>query len=407
MGCMTQIRVGEGQRGLVEDREGGEGRDVSWKGPGPWAREGRTGLLHLASGLLGDGWILAGPVSTYGEHGLRPVTGPFRSTRPEPKEDSMTRISTPLTDLLGIEHPVCLGPMGLISVPSMVAAVSNAGGLGIMGTANYDTEALRKAIHETRSLTERPFGVSIMAGFPSAEGHAKLAIEERVPFVTTSAGSPKRLAPMFREAGIECFHVVPTVALAMKAKQAGATGIVAEGAEGASFKSRDEVSTLVLVPQVVDATGLPVIAAGGIGDGRGLASALCLGAVGIQMGTRFIATQESPIHDNYKEKLLDMRETDTRMVGRKSGPLRVAINPCSDDMMEFEALTDEPQELRKKIGYHKFPAAALQGDTENGLVVAGQIAGMVKDLPAVGDLVTGIVDQAAATLKKADARVAG
>lgn len=317
----------------------------------------------------------------------------------------MTRIQTPLTDLLGIDHPVCLGPMGMVSVPPMVAAVSNAGGLGIMGTANYDHEGLRKAIQETRTLTQKPFGVSIMAGFPTADGHAKVAIEERVPFVTTSAGSPRALAPMFRDAGIECFHVVPTVAMAMKAKNAGCTGIVAEGAEGASFKSRDEVSTIVLVPQVVDATGLPVIAAGGLGDGRGLASALCLGAIGIQMGTRFIATQESPIHENYKQKLIELRETDTRMVGRKTGPLRVAVNPCSDDMIEFEALTDEPKELRKKIGYQKFPQAALQGDTEGGLVVAGQIVGMVSDLPSVGDLVPDIVEQAAASLEAGAARI--
>lgn len=312
----------------------------------------------------------------------------------------MARLSTALTELLGIEHPICLGPMGMISIPSMVAAVSNAGGLGIMGTANYDSDGLRKAIQETRTLTERPFGISIMAGFPTAEGHAKAAIEERVPFVTTSAGSPKVLAPLFRDAGIECFHVVPTVELAMKAKNSGCTGIIAEGAEGASFKSRQEVSTIVLVPQVVDATGLPVIAAGGLGDGRGLASALCLGAVGIQMGTRFIATQESPIHDNYKKKLLELRETDTRMVGRKAGPLRVAINACSDDMAEFEKHTDEQSELRKKIGYHKFPAAALQGDVDQGLVVAGQIAGMVKDLPSVSDLIPRMVDEAASTLEK-------
>ncbi len=311
----------------------------------------------------------------------------------------MARLSTALTELLGIEHPICMGPMGMISVPSMVAAVSNAGGLGIMGTANYDSDALRKAIQETRTLTEKPFGISIMAGFPTAEGHAKAAIAEQVPFVTTSAGSPKVLAPLFRDAGIECFHVVPTVELAMKAKKAGCTGVIAEGAEGASFKSRQEVSTIVLVPQVVDATGLPVIAAGGLGDGRGLAAALCLGAVGIQMGTRFIATQESPIHDNYKKKLLELRETDTRMVGRASGPLRVAINACSDDMVEFEALTDEPAELRKKIGYHKFPAAALQGDVDQGLVVAGQIAGMLKDLPSVADLIPGMVDEAASVLQ--------
>ena len=317
----------------------------------------------------------------------------------------MARFSTVLTELLGIEHPICLGPMGMVSVPSMVAAVSEVGGLGIMGTAQYDHERLREAIRETRTLTERPFGVSIMAGFPSAEGHAKVAIEERVPFVTTSAGSPKVLAPMFREAGIECFHVVPSVALAMKAKNAGCTGIVAEGAEGASFKSRDEVSTIVLVPQVVDATGLPVIAAGGLGDGRGLASALCLGAVGIQMGTRFIATRESPIHDNYKQKLLELKETETRMVGRKIGPLRVAINPCSDEMAEFESVTDNPKELRSKIGYQKFPEAALQGDVDRGLVVAGQIVGMVRDLPPVADLIRGIVDQAAAALEENTRRI--
>lgn len=316
----------------------------------------------------------------------------------------MTHISTPLTELLGIEHPICLGPMGMVSVPSMVAAVSDAGGLGIMGTATYDSEGLRTAIEETRTLTHEPFGVSIMAGFPTAEGHARVAIDERVPFVTTSAGSPKKLAPMFREAGIENYHVVPTVAMAIKAKEAGCTGIVAEGAEGASFKSREEVSTIVLIPQVVDATGLPVIAAGGLGDGRGLAAALCLGAIGIQMGTRFIATEESPIHDHYKQKLLELRETDTRMVGRKAGPLRVAINPCSDDMAEFEALTDDPSEIRKKVGYHKFPQAAIQGDVEDGLVVAGQIVGMIDDLPSVADLIPDIVDQAVVALDAARTR---
>jgi enoyl-[acyl-carrier protein] reductase II len=310
----------------------------------------------------------------------------------------MATLSTPLTELLGIEHPVCLGPMGLISTPPMVAAVSNAGGLGIMGTAMFDSDALRKAIHETRELTDKPFGISIMAAMPTAAGHAQVAIDERVPFVTTSAGSPKRVAPMFREAGIENYHVVPTVKLALKAKEAGCTGIVAEGSEGASFKSPDEISTLVLIPQVVDATGLPVIAAGGFGDGRGLAAALCLGAAGIQMGTRFIATEESPIHENYKRALLGLAETDTLMVGRKSGPLRVARNPCSAEMAEFERTTDDVAELKSKIGYHRFPEAAVKGDVERGLVVAGQVVGMVKDLPPVRELISRIVAEAAETL---------
>lgn len=311
----------------------------------------------------------------------------------------MTRMHTPLCDLLGIEHPICLGPMGLISTPPLVSAVSNAGGLGIMGTANYDHDGLRQAIRDTRERTDKPFGISIMAGMPSAEGHAKVAIEERVPFVTTSAGSPKKLAPMFREAGIQNFHVVPTVAFAMKAKDAGCTGIVAEGSEGASFKSRDEISTIVLVPQVVDATGLPVIAAGGLGDGRGLAAALCLGAIGVQMGTRFIATRESPIHDDYKAMLLRLAETETLMVGRKSGPLRVARNPCSTRMEEIEKTTDDPSELRQHIGYQHFPKAALEGDVENGLVVAGPVVGMVDDLPGVAELMERMVGQAAETLE--------
>ncbi len=310
----------------------------------------------------------------------------------------MTRLHTPLNELLGIEHPICLGPRGLISTPPLVSAVSNAGGLGIMGTANYDHEGLRKAIQETRELTSKPFGVSIMTANPTAQEHARVAIEERVPFVTTSAGSPRKLAPLFREAGIQNFHVVPTVALAMKAKQSGCTGVIAEGSEGASFKSRDEISTIVLVPQVVDATGLPVIAAGGLGDGRGLAAALCLGAIGIQMGTRFIATRESPIHDDYKATLLRLAETETLMVGRKTGPLRVARNPCSTRMEEIEKTTDDPAELRGHIGYQHFPKAALQGDVENGLVVAGQVVGMVKDLPGVAELMERMVEEAVSTL---------
>jgi enoyl-[acyl-carrier protein] reductase II len=310
----------------------------------------------------------------------------------------MTMIRTPLTELLGIEHPICLGPMGLISTPPMVAAVSNAGGLGIMGTAMFDADGLRKAIRETRALSDRPFGISLMAGLPSAQELAGVAVEERVAFATTSAGSPKRLAPLFRDAGIENYHVVPSVKLAQKAKAAGCTGIVAEGSEGASFKSPDEISTLVLVPQVIDATGLPVIAAGGIGDGRGLAAALCLGAIGIQMGTRFIATADAPIRDEYKQVLLGMAETDTLMVGRKSGPLRVARNACSTEMAEFEKTTDDVAELRAKIGYHRFPQAALEGDVEGGLVVAGQVAGMLTDLPAVKDLIPRIAAQAAEVL---------
>jgi enoyl-[acyl-carrier protein] reductase II len=316
------------------------------------------------------------------------------------KETPMTTIRTPLTDLLGIEHPVCLGPMGLISTPPLVAAVSSAGGLGIMGTAMFDAEGLREAIRQTRELTDRPFGVSLMAGMPTAQGLAEVAIDERVPFVTTSAGSPKRLAPLFREAGIENYHVVPSVKLALKAKAAGCTGVVAEGSEGASFKSLDEISTLVLIPQVIDATGLPVIGAGGFGDGRGLAAALCLGAVGIQMGTRFIATEESPIHENYKQVLLRLAETDTLMVGRKSGPLRVARNACSTEMAEFEKTTDDVAQLRSKIGYQRFPQAAVEGDVENGLLVAGQVVGMLTDLPSVKDLIPRIVAEAAETLAR-------
>ncbi len=307
----------------------------------------------------------------------------------------MATIPTPFSERLGIRHPICLGPMGLISTPPMVAAVSNAGGLGIMGTAMFDSESLREAIRETRRLTDKPFGISIMAAHPTAAGHAEVAIEERVAFVTTSAGSPKKLAPLFREAGIENYHVVPSVKLAMKAKQAGCTGLVAEGSEGASFKSPDEISTLVLIPQVVDATGLPVIGAGGIGDGRGLAAALCLGAVAVQMGTRFIATHESPIHDNYKQALLGLAESDTMMVGRKSGPLRVARNACSLEMAEFEKSTNDVAELRAKIGYHRFPEAALTGDVENGLLVAGQVVGMVDDLPRVSELMARMVAEAA------------
>lgn len=318
----------------------------------------------------------------------------------------MSRVQTPLTELLGIEHPICLGPMGLISTPPLVAAVSNAGGLGIMGTAILSSDDLRDAIRTTRTLTDKPFGISIMAGMPTAQSHAQVAIEEAVPFVTTSAGSPKRLAPLFRDAGIPNYHVVPTVKLAVKCRDAGCAGIVAEGSEGASFKSPDEISTLVLVPQVVDATGLPVIAAGGIGDGRGLAAALCLGAVGIQMGTRFIATQEAPIHEHYKQMLLGLAETDTLMVGRKSGPLRVARNACSTKMEAFEKTTDDVAELKTEIGYHRFPEAALQGDVEDGLVVAGQIVGMVDDLPSVADLVPRIVAAAAEALTNAGSTIA-
>ena len=290
-------------------------------------------------------------------------------------------IKTPLCELLGIEYPIFQGGMAWISDGKLAAAVSNGGGLGIISAMNANAEHLKQEIDIARSLTDKPFGVNIMLMSPFADEVARLAAEERVAVVTTGAGNPAKFMPMWREAGVKVVPVVASVAMAKLVTKAGASAIIAEGGESGGHVG--DLTTMVLVPQVCDATDLPVLAAGGIGDGRGIAAAFQLGAVGVQVGTRFLVAQECGVHENYKKKVLKANDISTMVTGKRLGhPVRQIKNQFAKDFLkaEYSPMSDEELE---KLGVGALYRAAVEGDEKTGDFLAGQIAGMVnKEQPA-------------------------
>ena len=290
-------------------------------------------------------------------------------------------IKTPLCELLGIEYPIFQGGMAWISDGKLAAAVSNGGGLGIISAMNANAEHLKQEIDIARSLTDKPFGVNIMLMSPFADEVAKLAAEERVAVVTTGAGNPSKFMPMWREAGVKVVPVVASVGMARLVTKAGASAIIAEGGESGGHVG--DLTTMVLVPQVCDATDLPVLAAGGIGDGRGIAAAFQLGAVGVQVGTRFLVAQECGVHENYKKKVLKANDISTMVTGKRLGhPVRQIKNQFAKDFLkaEYSPMSDEELE---KLGVGALYRAAVEGDEKTGDFLAGQIAGMVnKEQPA-------------------------
>ena len=290
-------------------------------------------------------------------------------------------IKTPLCELLGIEYPIFQGGMAWISDGKLAAAVSNGGGLGIISAMNANAEHLKQEIDIARSLTDKPFGVNIMLMSPFADEVAKLAAEERVAVVTTGAGNPSKFMPMWREAGVKVVPVVASVGMAKLVTKAGASAIIAEGGESGGHVG--DLTTMVLVPQVCDATDLPVLAAGGIGDGRGIAAAFQLGAVGVQVGTRFLVAQECGVHENYKKKVLKANDISTMVTGKRLGhPVRQIKNQFAKDFLkaEYSPMSDEELE---KLGVGALYRAAIEGDEKTGDFLAGQIAGMVnKEQPA-------------------------
>ena len=290
-------------------------------------------------------------------------------------------IKTPLCELLGIEYPIFQGGMAWISDGKLAAAVSNGGGLGIISAMNANAEHLKQEIDVARSLTDKPFGVNIMLMSPFADEVARLAAEERVAVVTTGAGNPSKFMPMWREAGVKVVPVVASVGMAKLVTKAGASAIIAEGGESGGHVG--DLTTMVLVPQVCDATDLPVLAAGGIGDGRGIAAAFQLGAVGVQVGTRFLVAQECGVHENYKKKVLKANDISTMVTGKRLGhPVRQIKNQFAKDFLkaEYSPMSDEELE---KLGVGALYRAAIEGDEKTGDFLAGQIAGMVnKEQPA-------------------------
>lgn len=300
-------------------------------------------------------------------------------------------LRTTLCDLLGIEAPVLQGGMAWIADASLASAVSEAGGLGIIAAMNADAAWLRDQIHQLRAMTDKPFGVNVMLLSPYADEVAQVVIEERVPVVVTGAGNPSKYMKAWNEAGIKVVPVVASVALARLVERAGAVAVVAEGSESGGHIG--ETSTMALVPQVVDAIDIPVIAAGGIADGRGLAAALMLGACGVQVGTRFLVADECTVSEVYKELVLKAKDTSTRATGRTTGhPVRALKSPFSNRYAQREDAGASPEELAA-LGTGALRKAAQEGDYTQGSFLCGQIAGIVsKRQPAyeiVRDLVEG------------------
>ena len=308
-------------------------------------------------------------------------------------------LKTPLCDLLGIEKPVFQGGMAWIADASLASAVSEAGGLGIIAAMNADANWLRDQIHELRAKTDKPFGVNVMLMSPFADEVAQVVIDERVPVVVTGAGNPAKYMKAWNEAGIKVVPVVASVALARLVARRGATAVVAEGTESGGHIG--ETSTMALVPQVVDAVDIPVVAAGGIADGRGVAAAFMLGAVGVQLGTRFLVAKECGVHQNYKNKVLKANDIATMSTGKRLGhPVRSIKNPYTKEYFKLEYSNISDEEL-EAYGRGSLYRAAVEGDEKTGCFLAGQIAGMVNKEQTAKEIIEEIFTQAEDVLKGA------
>ncbi|MEZ3434889.1 MAG: enoyl-[acyl-carrier-protein] reductase FabK [Lachnospiraceae bacterium] len=286
-------------------------------------------------------------------------------------------MKTRISSLLGIKYPIIQGGMAWVAEYHLASAVSEAGGLGLIGAASAPAEWVRGQIREVRKLTDKPFGVNIMLMSPYADDVAKVIVEEKVKVVTTGAGSPERYMKMWKEAGIRVIPVIASVALAKRMEKCGADAVVAEGCEAGGHIG--ESTTMTLVPQAADAVEIPVIAAGGIGDGRGIAAAFMLGAEGVQMGTHFVVTDECQVHENYKERILKAKDIDSRVTGRTTGhPVRALRNDMTKQYLELENKGAGFEEL-EQLTLGGLRRAVVDGDVKTGSVMAGQIAGLVKE----------------------------
>ena len=306
-------------------------------------------------------------------------------------------MKTRVTELLGIEKPIIQGGMAWVAESHLAAAVSNAGWFGLIGAANAPADVVRNYIHEARELTDKPFGVNIMLMSPFAEDIAQLVTEEKVAAVTTGAGNPEKYMAQWKAAGIKVIPVIASVALAKRMERVGADAVVAEGTESGGHIG--QATTMTLVPQVVDAVQIPVIAAGGIGDGRGMAAAFMLGAEAVQMGTRFCVADECVIHDKYKDRILKAKDIDSEVTGRSHGhPVRGLRNKMTREYLKLEAEGASFEQL-ENLTLGGLRKAVVEGDTDNGSVLAGQIAGMITKRQSCQEIVDEVLDQAERLLK--------
>ena len=308
-------------------------------------------------------------------------------------------MNTKITELLGIKNPILQGGMAWIAESTLAAAVSNAGGAGIIAGGSAPAEVIKEEIHKAKALTDKPFGVNIMLMAPNADDLAQLVIDEKIPFITTGAGNPGKYMEKWLEAGIKVIPVVPSVALAKRMERAGAAAVIAEGTESGGHIG--ENTTMCLVPQVVDAVNIPVIAAGGIADGRGIAASFMLGAEGVQVGTRFLACEECKIHPTYKELVIDAKDTDSVVTGRYTG------HPCRNVKTKFakRLATGEKDGTLTPDEFEQLTVGALRkavqdGNLDEGSFLCGAIAGMVNEVKPAKDIVEEMFAQAEKLLNK-------
>ena len=305
-------------------------------------------------------------------------------------------MKTRVTELLGIEYPIIQGGMAWVAEHHLAAAVSNAGGLGIIGAASAPPEIVREEIRKCKALTDKPFGVNVMLLNPNAAEVAQIVVEEGVSVVTTGAGNPAKFMDLWKSAGVKVIPVVASVAMAKLMERAGADAVVAEGMESGGHIGSS--TTMTLLPQVVDVVSIPVIAAGGIADGRGFAAAKMLGAEAVQMGTLFVVAKESIVHENYKNKIIKAKDIDSEVTGTSTGhPVRCRRNQMTREYLKLEKEGADFMEL-EKLTLGSLRNAVMDGDVINGTVMAGQIAGLIKKESTCEEIIQGIMTQAGTLL---------
>lgn len=306
-------------------------------------------------------------------------------------------MKTRVTELLGIEYPIIQGGMAWVAEHHLAAAVSEAGGFGLIGAASAPAEIVREEIRQAKELTDKPFGVNIMLLNPNSEEVAKVVVEEGVKAVTTGAGNPEKFMPMWKEAGIKVIPVVASVAMAKRMERYGADAVVAEGMEAGGHIGSQ--TTMTLIPQIVDAVNIPVIAAGGIGDGRGFAAVTMLGAEAAQIGTRFVVADESIVHENYKNRIIKAKDIDSVVTGQSTGhPIRVLRNQMTKEYLKLEQSGASFEEL-EKMTLGALRKAVMDGDIMNGSVMAGQVAGLISKRQSCKEIMEEIMMEAEKLLK--------
>jgi len=312
-------------------------------------------------------------------------------------------VKTDLCELLQIEYPIMQGGMAWVATAELAAAVSIAGALGVIGSGQMPADVLRSEIRKVKSMTDKPFGVNIMLMSPFVREVMQVVIDERVPVITTGAGNPGEYIPALKEIHTKVIPVVASVALARRLERVGVTAIIAEGNESGGHVGT--VSTMALVPQVVDAISLPVIAAGGIADSRGFVAALALGAAGVQLGTRFVASSECIAHERYKQAVLKAKDRSTVVTGMSTGhPVRVIANKLSHELQALERRGASNEEF-DRIGAGALRSAAREGDVENGSVMIGQIAGLVHQIKPVAEIIQDIIQGSPHIMSKLNAMI--